>query len=119
MRLRRLCHRLVDEFVDARSEVAGRKGGLPSKAGDRFLGRGEVERRPAAAEEAGVLKPEEEVRVGDGRPGAAAAIARGTGIRAGGLGADEKTAERVEGRDAATAGSHFDQVDRRDCGGPA
>ena len=77
--------------------------------GSAALGR----QRHAAGELRGVEVAEHEVGVGDGRLGAAAAVAGGAGIGARRPGADPEAAA-VDGGDAAAPGAHLGQVDDRE-----
>ena len=61
----------------------------------------------------GIEQTEREVGVGDRGLGAAAAVARRSGIGAGRLGPDLQQAELVDAGQAAAAGADLDQVDRR------
>ncbi len=82
--------------------------------GDRPPRAVEVERHPAAEEVAGIEVAEHEVGVGDGRLGAAAAVADRAGIGAGRVGPDAQQAERVDARDRAAAGADLDHLDHAD-----
>ena len=73
----------------------------------------DVEGDLAAEEVARVEPAEHEVRVGDGRLGAAAAVADRPGIGARALRPDAQQAARVDPGDRAAAGADLDQVDDR------
>ncbi len=78
---------------------------------DRAAGRLDVERDLAAQEEVGIEPPEDGVRVGHGRLGAAASVTDRSGSGAGAAGADAQQAARVDPCDRAAAGADFDEVD--------
>ena len=73
----------------------------------------DVEAHLAAEEVAGVEPSEHDVRVGDGRLGAAAPVADGAGVGARAARADAQQAARVDPRDRAAARADLDEVDDR------
>ena len=90
-----------------------RPSGAATRCGDGAAGRVGVERHLAAEEERRVEPAQRQVRVGDGRGGAAQAVARRArpGPRA--ARADAQRAARVDPRLAAPARAHLHQVDHR------
>ena len=68
----------------------------------------------AAGEAVGADAAEHDIGVGDGRLGAAAAVAGGPGLRAGAFRADLDARERIDCRDRAAAGADLDHLDHRD-----
>ena len=70
-----------------------------------------VDREGAAEQVLGIQEAQRHVGVGDGRLGAARAVADRAGHRAGGVGADLQAARAVHPGDAAAAGGHLGDVD--------
>ena len=105
-------HVLVDELVDAGSGLVGRKAeDIGHRVQRRIVG-GEVELHVAAQEVAGIEQAEGQVGVGHRGLATAAAVARGSGVGAGGLRSDLQQAELVDARQAAAPGADLDEVDR-------
>ena len=85
---------------------------LRCEAGDGALRGSGVERHPAAGERLGIDPAEHEIRIGDGRLGAASPVARGAGVGARALRADAETAALLVGERAATGADGVDVHDR-------
>ena len=79
---------------------------------DRAARRCDIELHPAAEEVIRVEHAEHQIGIGRGRLGAAAAVAGRAGRRAGAARADLQFAGRIDGRDAAAAGTDRIDVDR-------
>src|SRR5262249_57666540 len=71
----------------------------------------DVQRHLAAEKERRVQAAENDVRVGDRRRGAAAAVARGARPRARATRAHAKRTARIDPRFAAAAGANLDEID--------
>ena len=107
-------HVLVDDVVDAPGGALGVDTERIGEASHCRLGGREVDLHLATEEEVGIEISQQQVGVGDGGIGAAAAVAGGAGLRAGTLRADLHQAEFVAVGDRAAAGPDFDQLDGRD-----
>ena len=115
---RHFAHRerhLVDRDID--DGLRGRDGIELERVGDLLLDAAQgalgIELHRAAEEIVRIDPAEHHIGVGNGRLGAAAAIADRPGIGAGALRPDLERADVVEPRDAAAAGADLDHVDHR------
>ncbi len=99
-------HVRVDDPDDP---LRGQPGPLDRGAGSRDV-------QTAEPRELGALRdaPEDQVRVGDGRLGAAPAVAGGSGIRARALRTDDQRTAGVEPGDRTAAGPDRQDVERRE-----
>ena len=108
----RLRHLGVRHVADALGQLARLEPQLAAQLRDRRARRLDVERHRAAREAALVHAAEHEVGVGDGRPRAAAAVARGSRVGAGALRPDAQAARLGVGQRAAARPDRVDVDDR-------
>ena len=110
-------HVAVGHRVDApRGFLHGKAQGSGDVLLDALGGGNRVERHGAAVEILRIEIAEHQIGVGDGRTPAACAIAHGSRVGAGALGADRDQAH-VGTRDGAAAGPDLQQLHRRDVEG--
>ncbi len=92
------------------ARIAERRGDF---LGDRVLCRADIELHFAAQEILRIEPAEQQIRIGDRRLAAAAAVGNRAGRRARALRADVQAFLRIDPRDGAAAGADFDDVDNR------
>ena len=108
-----LGHLGVRDSRDARGRFLERQPELVAEPADRALRRLAVELHVARERRAGIEIAEQQVRVGDRRLLAAAAVAGRTGVGPGGMWAHAQGPAGVAPGDAAAAGAHRVDVDHR------
>ena len=110
----RVDHRGVRDLDDAvRRLVTSRPSGFAQRSSIARARALDVEADLAAEEVVGVEPAEHDVRVGDGRLGAAAPVADRAGVGARAPRADAQQPARVDPRDRAAARADLDEVDDR------
>ena len=104
---------LTTSITAAAAVRASMPSGSARRLRDRGFGRGVVDRQVAAQQRALVEVAEQQVAVGDGGLGAAAAVADRARIGAGALRPDAQRAGAIDPGDRAAAGGDLGQVDHR------
>src|SRR5581483_119886 len=110
MRSGRRSHGFADHAIDAGGCLGDRGAELLRQPGQLLLGADLVELHVAAEEVAGIEIAEHQIRIGNARICAAAAVTDRARRRAGALRADLEQAEIADWRDAAAAGADLDHV---------